>query len=525
MARKISRWLVLLVVLAAVVVGGWYGYSSVYLKEQEPAGDELRTATVRSGEIVISASGAGTVIPAAEAEIGFSGGGGVLVEHLVAVGDQVEAGDVLARVDDAQARKALISAQLQVVQAEDALVQQEDTSRAEQDLALAEANLELARMRLDELVNWEPDETAVAQAQTSLDAAEEDYDDVLNRSAYDQTTSARISLEQAQTGLDDAQEAYNTAWDPARDWELGDPRLASRLESERESVIRNLEKAQQNLEVAQANYNLAWANISESDELNAWNKVVSAQATLDSALTGPDGEEILSARIQVLQAEISLAQAQASLDEGVEEAELSLAQARINLEIAQADLAATELVAPMGGTVMAVNAAVGETVGSAPIITLADIAQPSVEVYLDETDLNNVAVGFETEVIFDALPDDLFAGSVVHVDPGLVTVSGVPMVRAIVQLDEASYAKPLLLPTGANALVDVVGLRTGSTLLVPVEALKEISPGKYGVFVLENDDPVFTQVEVGLMDYTYAEILSGLEQGDVVTTGVVETGG
>jgi hypothetical protein len=31
-------------------------------------------------------------------------------------------------------------------------------------------------------------------------------------------------------------------------------------------------------------------------------------------------------------------------------------------------------------------------------------------------------------------------------------------------------------------------------------------------------------VEVGLMDVTFAEIRSGLEIGEVVTTGVVETG-
>jgi hypothetical protein len=30
-------------------------------------------------------------------------------------------------------------------------------------------------------------------------------------------------------------------------------------------------------------------------------------------------------------------------------------------------------------------------------------------------------------------------------------------------------------------------------------------------------------VEVGLMDYSYAEIISGLEQGDQVSTGTVET--
>jgi hypothetical protein len=60
-------------------------------------------------------------------------------------------------------------------------------------------------------------------------------------------------------------------------------------------------------------------------------------------------------------------------------------------------------------------------------------------------------------------------------------------------------------------------------LLIPVEALHELSAGNYAVFVLENDTPVLKTVEVGLMDYTSAEIKSGLNEGDVVTTGIVET--
>jgi hypothetical protein len=58
---------------------------------------------------------------------------------------------------------------------------------------------------------------------------------------------------------------------------------------------------------------------------------------------------------------------------------------------------------------------------------------------------------------------------------------------------------------------------------VPVEALRELSPGEYAVFVMEDDKPVMRIVEVGLMDYTNAEIVSGLVQGDVISTGVVET--
>jgi len=55
--------------------------------------------------------------------------------------------------------------------------------------------------------------------------------------------------------------------------------------------------------------------------------------------------------------------------------------------------------------------------------------------------------------------------------------------------------------------------------------LRELSVGSYGVFVVESDGQLKLHVvEVGLMDYTYAEIKSGLNLGDVVSTGIVETG-
>jgi len=147
-------------------------------------------------------------------------------------------------------------------------------------------------------------------------------------------------------------------------------------------------------------------------------------------------------------AALNLANAQSALEASSEELQLSLEQAQLNLESAQQDIENTTLVAPMDGTVMSVAAEEGEYVGSGVFITLADIDQPSVEVYLDETDLNSVGVGFQVEVIFDALPDDVFMGQVIQVDPALVTVQQVPMVRSVVQLDEASYANRRLCLSG-----------------------------------------------------------------------------
>ena len=67
MARKRLIWIVLLVLLLVVSGGGYYYYNQVYLQAQEPVEEEtIATYTVGRGDLVITASGSGTLIPAAE---------------------------------------------------------------------------------------------------------------------------------------------------------------------------------------------------------------------------------------------------------------------------------------------------------------------------------------------------------------------------------------------------------------------------------------------------------------------------
>jgi multidrug efflux pump subunit AcrA (membrane-fusion protein) len=111
---------------------------------------------VRRGDLVVSASGAGTLVPASEIELSFPGNG-LLTELNVQIGDIVRAGDVLAKQDDTGARKAVAAAELQILQAEIALNSAQDTSAAEDAVGLAESNLAAAQLKLDEILNWEPD--------------------------------------------------------------------------------------------------------------------------------------------------------------------------------------------------------------------------------------------------------------------------------------------------------------------------------------------------------------------------------
>jgi len=294
-----------------------------------------------------------------------------------------------------------------------------------------------------------------------------------------------------------------------------------------------LSAAQGDYDEAVRNYNAMTSTGSELDQSVAAAELATAQAALadaerawERAKEGPSQGEIALA-----EAEQALAQAEwARLEDGADPEDVALAEAELansqaNLALALEKQAVVELASPMNGTIVDISAEVGETLNAeAKFITIADLNQPRLEVYLDETDIENVATGYEVEVIFDAFPDDVFFGHVIEVDPSLYSTSNVTTIKTLVQLDLESYSKPRDLPIGLNAAVDVIGGRAENAVLIPVEALRELGPDEFAVFVVGDDgEPKLRTVEVGIMDFTSAEIISGVDAGEVVTTGIVET--
>lgn len=521
MLHKKSTWIIGAIIALIILGGGYYFYSSATaVAKTETETNEIQTSTVRQGDLTVSATGAGTIIPASEIALSFSTGG-TLTGLNVQVGEKVLAGDVLAQLDDTNAQQDLANAELQLAQ----MIMQTDGSATTtgisfNEIAVEQAGLNLAQAQadLDDLLAWEPDADEIAQAEANLQAAQASYNAARGQEAatYTNVTVSNINLEQAERDLVDAQAVYDTAFDPGREWEFGVPRMADALENEREAATNSLQRAQDDLAIAQANYSSSVSSSNSSNSISAQSNILSAELALKAAQSGPTDEEISTAETAVHLAE--LAYQQALLNQ--EAAMLDLQQVQLNLEAAQEAVAAMTLTSPMDGIILTIDANVGETVSTTPIITLADLNQPIIEVYLDETDLDKVGLGYEVDVTFDALPDETFTGTVIQVDPQLQTVSNVTAVRALVELE---YNKPQPLPVGLNANIDVIGGRVTNAMLVPVEALREISPGQYAVFVMNGDEPELTFVEVGLMDYTFAEIVSGVEVGDIVTTGIIET--
>lgn len=465
-------------VLLIAVTGGFGYYKLTYASAQTTTESTLQTAVVRQGDLVIYASGSGTLVAADEVDLAFKTGGQV-TDIPVEVGEQVEAGDLLAQVDDTDAQIAYALANRNLLE----LTSVAAVATAEQNLAQAKIDLEDAINHLEYLISapvvyWESEipkaEVAVEEAQAALEAAPSDE-------------AAQAALEDAQDYLDYANAKLVGAWDSYENYYLPNNfTVKSRNKSTGQTTKYVAAPTETDIQEARAAVTVAQATLTEAGYLY-------------DALTGNEVPDDATG---------------ASLSE--------LEQAQLDLRAAQADLDGTRIYAPFSGTVMSIDTRVGDTVGSSStVITLADLSQPNLEIYLDESDWTNVKTGDDVEVTFDILPDQTFSGIVTSVDPGLYTESNSSVVRATVKLNDFDVST-FDLPLGTTAAVDVIGGSAENAILVPVEALHETN-GQYTVFVMENGTPTLRSVEVGIQDLVYAEIKSGLNAGDVVSTGITET--
>ncbi len=455
----------LIIVLGIVLVlgwGGWTGYQNYSTQQMATATPAaVQTSTARRGDLVLYASGTGTLIPAADVTFGFGTSGQVALVN-VKVGDKVQAGDVLAELANATLQLSYEQARRNLAE----ITSPASIAKAQQDVVNADENLQTVQIERNYLNGGYSQaliDNAYAEmvlAEANLSKAQERFDQVANLSVSD------LRYASAYTALYNAQSAYDS--------------------KNRLYVLYNNYSATTNdIALADANLALAQALLDEANYYLA-------------ALTGAEvPENATGANLAKLQ------------------------QAQESVESAQANLNDTLLVAPISGTVMSFDIGVGDVVGSNTTITIADLEQPYyLEVYLDESDWAMVQVGFPVEVTFDVIPDQIYPGKVLQVNPGLTQVGNSTAVRCIVRLDIPIKA---IMPSGTSATVDVIGGTATQAILIPVDALREVGDGQYTVFVMQNGEPKLRVVEVGIKDLVSAEIISGLEAGDVVTTGIVET--
>jgi multidrug resistance efflux pump len=434
----------------------------------------VASGNVEAEEVSVAAEIGGRVVEMRADEGDEVGIGEVLVQLdqtvLLAQRDQ-------ARAAVAQAHAALEGAQAQLDQARAGARPEEiaaaqgvvsearsGLSAAQGQLAAAEAESEAAQARVlaarvaktnaEALVTAAEAEVDGAKAQLSAARARADQIEagLAQARIQDPTpnlTTAQVGLERATIALDETQDEYNKALDrPWEDQEIRD-QWSKRLTQAQldyrlaQAQLDGAQKAQQayvfQLEALAAQVQEAKAQLTQAGVTGAEAHLAQAQSGVEAAdiqaTQAQSGVEAAQAAAIIAQAgvgaaEARLEQAQAALDllrAGARQQEIALLEANVAqakalfsnaqaaLQALDAQLARLELAAPVGGIVLERTVHVGElAVPGAPLLTIADLDEVTLTVYVPEADLGQVSLGQQAEVTVDAYPDT-FAGVISHI--------------------------------------------------------------------------------------------------------------
>lgn len=507
--RRRRRLLFALIWLVVLGGAGYYGYITYFPSQQTavPVEEETLAITpVQQGDLVLSVDGVGNLLATNELRLGF-GTSGVLLTLNVQPGNVITKGQTLATLDDTEARYQVMQAGISLRQAQ--LDLDELTAAAEpSDIAAARATLAAAHADLEALTEGPSSDELVA-AQNDLLSEQQTLNTLLNGASADELTVLRADLRSAEVTLQQAQSAYNqVAWRS----DIGTTNQAADLQDATIAYERVL-----------AQYNISAAGAEPQDVSAARARVAQARETLNTLQSEPNA-------LTLLEREARVEEAQARLDAllngpdaaTLERTNLAMQQAQQALDDAMRELTGAVITAPVDGVVTAVDVQIGEQMGTAGVITVAEVGSSQVRFWVEELDAATVAVGNPANITFETYPDVTFTGEVVRVEPTLVTIDGATAIQAWATLDTAQH--PVNLLFGMNAEVEVIAGEARNALLVPIQALREIVPGSFAVFVVQPDgELVFRPVEVGLRDFLNAEIRSGLNVGEQVSTGDVQT--
>lgn len=274
-----------------------------------------------------------------------------------------------------------------------------------------------------------------------------------------------------------------------------------------------------------------------------------------------DAWETADAGLAQAKARVEQAQAQKlSADEHVKQANATLTHADDVLK-------KTTYAAPFDGVITNLPVREGETVvigiqnsPGSTLMTLADMSVITAEVKVDETDIVNVRLGQPADVMIDAVPKNIFHGTVSEIgDNAIVRSSGVSTSQQTTASDEAKDFKvvvtltdpPPYLRPGLSTTAKITTATRSNALAIPIQALTirtksqlererpksssgsvqaaEPAPQQLaskhendeiqGVFVIRNKKAEFVPVTTGITGTSDIEILSGLKPGDEIITG------
>ncbi|HSR66406.1 MAG TPA: efflux RND transporter periplasmic adaptor subunit [Acidobacteriota bacterium] len=300
-----------------------------------------------------------------EVQVAFKRAGRI-EEIRVAEGEPVEAGSLLASLDDEELRQR----------------------RREALAALKAASARVDELRAQRAFQQESLESTVEERQSALQAQRSLLQELLSGTRKQEIEEADAALRRARSRLSKAESDYKRA----------------------QPLVEHEDISRQQFDQVETAYQTAQAEAEQASQ------------RLDLLREGPRQEDIEAARSRVRQAQAQLRLAQAgSLD--IERLSRSIETARAEIERAQArvsqiesQLDDTQALSPIDGVVLLKSGQAGEVVAAGtPILSLGDYARPWMRAYIPENLLGRVKLGSPVQVSTDSYPGKVYRGEITFI--------------------------------------------------------------------------------------------------------------
>ena len=504
--KKKRRWPKVVIAVLLVLAALFF----FVIRPMLGAGKELLagaylSSTAQMQEMTVSVSSTGTIQPIDSYNVSGMVTGEVL-EAPFEVGDQVEKGDVLYRIDPGSAETALQQAQLSVQQAQlnydsivDGLNPKASGAGVVQTLHVKKGDLVSAGSPIADI-----SDTSTMTLTVPFQSAD------AQRIAVG--SSAQVTLAGTLETLTGTVESVASA-DLVGNGGALVRQVKIRVQNPGALTTSTTATAKVG-SIACAGSGTFEANLTQTVVATGSGEVVSLNVSAGSRVSAG----------QVL-ATLGGSSAQTSL----ENASISLENAQLSLQNAQDALDNYTITAPISGTVIEKNFKAGDTIDSnsltaagGTLAVLYDMSTLTFEMKIDEKDINKVQVGQEVTITADAVEGVTFSGAVDTVNINGTTVSGQTNYPVTVVINDPQDLKP-----GMNVSADIIVERAGTVLCVPVDAVNRgsdkptVQVAQEGALdengnVVDPSKLETREVTLGRNDNDNIEITSGLSEGEMV---------
>ena len=469
--RKVLITVVSIVAAVAVVLFAGVSILQRTVRNQFGSQAEVLAATVTTGTISTTVSGSGSLTDTDMLNVTVPSGVEI-TEILVQRNDTVAEGDVLAMVDMSTVTSAMASLQTQI-------------ESLDRQLAQAEAD--------------QVDETILAGVSGTVKYIFADTGSKVLDTMYDYGALALIALDEYMSV--DIQTRLLSRGDEVRIWLADSTKIDGTVEQVRDGIATVVFHGE---------------GVNYGQTVTVYNsigdKIGEGQTYLHSALkvsgyAGTISQIHVSAGDQVTADTLLFTLEETSYSANYE----TLLRSRAEKEEALLELMAIQkngaILATADGSIYSVD----YTDGGTSVATISKDESMTVTISVDESDILSLELGQEVDVYVTSVSDEAFTGELTQINR---TSSTSGTYSAVITLDKE---EGMLSGMTASISVKIEGVE--NALLIPVDALQQTSTSTYVYTTYDESTQQYggkVEVEIGLQNSSYVEIVSGLSEGDTV---------